>query len=102
MRPEESGIDKKLETGTGTNLETGTGTNLDEAISKRLAERKKPAGGSPNIFSDRYRIDLLALEGDTGGKRIIRKHAEDTVYVDVPAEELFDIDTMDDLVRLTQ
>ena len=102
VRPEESGIDKKLETGTGTNLETGTGTNLDEAISKRLAERKKPAGGSPNIFSDRYRSDLLALEGDTGGKRIIRKHAEDTVYVDVPAEELFDIDTMDDLVRLTQ
>ena len=102
VRPEESGIDKKLETGTGTNLETGTGTNLDEAISKRLAERKKPAGGSPNIFSDRYRSDLLALEGDMGGKRIIRKHAEDTVYVDVPAEELFDIDTMDDLVRLTQ
>ena len=94
VRPEESGIDKKLE--------TGTGTNLDEAISKRLAERKKPAGGSPNIFSDRYRSDLLALEGDMGGKRIIRKHAEDTVYVDVPAEELFDIDTMDDLVRLTQ
>jgi CTP:molybdopterin cytidylyltransferase MocA len=63
-------------------------------------EGKKSAGGSPNIFSCRYRDELMSLEGDKGGKRVIRKHEDDTVYIEVPAEELYDVDTPEDLRNL--
>lgn len=69
---------------------------------KSISGKKKNVGGSPNIFSSRFRNDFMALEGDAGGKRIIREHQEDTVYIDVPAEELFDVDTVEDLTLITQ
>jgi CTP:molybdopterin cytidylyltransferase MocA len=42
----------------------------------------------------------MSLEGDKGGKRVIRKHEDDTVYIEVPAEELYDVDTPEDLRNL--
>ena len=36
----------------------------------------------------------MELEGDVGGKRVIRKHREDTAVLDVPDErELLDVDS---------
>ena len=38
--------------------------------------------------------ELMELEGDVGGKRVIRKHREDTAVLDVPDErELLDVDS---------
>lgn len=49
--------------------------------------------GNPAIFSGPYREELLALEGDVGGKRVIRKHIEDLYLHEVlDGLELVDID----------
>lgn len=49
--------------------------------------------GNPAWFDRRYRPDLLALEGDTGGKQILRKNAQKVLLFPVKREELEDIDT---------
>ncbi len=50
--------------------------------------------GNPAIFSSAYREDLLNLYGDTGGKRIIVDHMDDTfLYYAKEEKELMDIDT---------
>lgn len=36
--------------------------------------------GNPVIFHEKYREELLELEGDTGGKRVLKRHLED-VYL---------------------
>ena len=36
--------------------------------------------GNPVIFHEKYREELLSLDGDTGGKRILKKHLDD-VYL---------------------
>lgn len=49
--------------------------------------------GNPCIFKKKYYEELLALEGDKGGKKIIMKHLEDTQIYEVKEErELKDID----------
>ncbi len=49
--------------------------------------------GNPCIFSKKYYEELLSLEGDKGGKRVIMKHLEDTCIYEVnDARELKDID----------
>ncbi len=77
----------------------GSGSIAAVRSMEAFVNAQAAAGGNPNIFSVRYRSDLLALEGDMGGKNIIRKHETETSYVDVPSEELFDIDTKGDLWR---
>lgn len=53
--------------------------------------------GNPAIFSRNYLKELLTLEGDVGGKRIIRKHIEDLYLHEVPdGLELVDIDVRKD------
>jgi len=54
--------------------------------------------GHPVGFASRYRDELLALEGDVGGRGILRAHPEDILLLDVPDPGiLLDIDTTDDL-----
>jgi molybdenum cofactor cytidylyltransferase len=49
--------------------------------------------GNPAIFSRNYLKELLKLEGDVGGKRVIRRHIEDLYLHEVPdGLELVDID----------
>lgn len=49
--------------------------------------------GNPVIFSDKYIPELIKLEGDCGGKKIVRAHMEDAEGFEVSdAEELEDID----------
>ena len=49
--------------------------------------------GNPCIFSRKYFGELMELEGDVGGKRVIRKHREDTAVLEILDErELTDVD----------
>ena len=58
--------------------------------------------GNPVIFSKRYINELLSLEGDNGGKRILKRHLDDLKIVNVDNEvELVDIDTQEEFSKLT-
>ncbi len=51
---------------------------------------------NPNIFDRKYIKDLLDLEGDTGGKKIVFKHMDDVEMAKAEAKtELEDIDVPD-------
>lgn len=50
--------------------------------------------GNPCIIGRAYFEELFGLEGDVGGKQVIRRHSEDIeVFYQVSEEELKDIDT---------
>ena len=52
---------------------------------------------SPNLFSETYRPELLALSKECGGKKIIRSHPDDVFSYPVFIPEFFvDIDTRED------
>lgn len=49
--------------------------------------------GNPVIFHEKYLQELLELEGDKGGKRVLNRHLEDVFVFEVEEEkELMDID----------
>ncbi len=49
--------------------------------------------GNPAVFSHRYSKELLALEGDVGGRRVIRNHPDDLYLCEVEDKrELVDVD----------
>lgn len=50
--------------------------------------------GNPCIFSKCYYPEMLSLEGDTGGKKVMKLHKEDVLRVPVTdARQLTDMDT---------
>lgn len=50
--------------------------------------------GNPVLFHQIYRKDLMALEGDTGGRKIVKKHPEDCYFCPIAQKwELIDADT---------
>jgi molybdenum cofactor cytidylyltransferase len=53
--------------------------------------------GHPIIFAVKYKEKLLELEGDIGGREIIKQHPDDVLEVAVDSESVIsDIDTRDD------
>lgn len=49
--------------------------------------------GNPAVFSKRYGGELLTLEGDVGGRRVIRRHPDDLYLCEVEdGRELADVD----------
>ena len=56
--------------------------------------------GNPCIFPARFFPELLELQGDHGGNTVIRRHEEDLFLLEVPAEELHDVDTVQALEEL--
>jgi molybdenum cofactor cytidylyltransferase len=53
--------------------------------------------GHPIIFAIKYKSKLLELEGDIGGREIIKQHPDDILEVAVDSESVIaDIDTRDD------
>lgn len=53
--------------------------------------------GNPTIFSHIYKGELLALEGDVGGKSVMKKHLDKIWFYEIESEsELVDIDTIKD------
>lgn len=66
-----------------------------------IVPRYRGRRGGPTIFSDTYKEELLLLEGDNGGKKIINKHMNNVVFVEINNEyALQDIDTNEDYNRL--
>lgn len=53
--------------------------------------------GNPCVFPASLFPELLALEGDTGGSAVIRRHEELLLLLETPAEELMDVDTPEQL-----
>ncbi|WMT50673.1 MAG: nucleotidyltransferase family protein [Ferroplasma sp.] len=51
---------------------------------------------SPVIFSRKYFKELLDLNGDRGGKPVIKRHMDDFTGMEAPDDSLMDIDTLDD------
>lgn len=58
--------------------------------------------GNPCLFPARFFPELCALEGDRGGKRVIRAHPEAVRTVTVPPQELIDTDSREALAQLEQ
>ena len=56
--------------------------------------------GNPCIFPARFFPELLELREDHGGNTVIRRHGEDLVLLEVPEEELTDVDTPEALKGL--
>ncbi len=82
--------------------------NLTRRSLERLLEQARPGTegaclcwedqpGNPTLFSARLIPELLALEGDMGGRKVLRRHTCIQVPADSPAE-LWDIDTKEDLI----
>lgn len=55
--------------------------------------------GNPVLWSKEYFDELMTLEGDTGGKKVLECHREQRVLVEIEAEELKDIDRKQDSVE---
>ena len=53
----------------------------------------------PTVINKKYKDELLKLYGDKGAKKVIMKHLDDCEFIDVSNEEIFDIDTPEDLKR---
>lgn len=52
--------------------------------------------GAPVVFAGRWRAELLALQGDTGGRQIMCRHTEEILRVSIAcAREGLDIDTVE-------
>ncbi len=58
--------------------------------------------GNPCIFPASMFSELMALEGDVGGKKVIRRHPELLRTVQIEALQLFDCDTPQALEELKQ
>lgn len=56
--------------------------------------------GNPCVFPARFYPELLALQEDHGGNTVIRRHEEDLLLYEVAGEELFDVDTPEQLKKL--
>ena len=53
--------------------------------------------GNPVLWDHIFFNELLSLSGDEGGRQIMGRHKAAIRYIDVPAEELSDIDYRSDL-----
>lgn len=62
------------------------------------AAAKNGQPGNPCIFSGKYYPELLALTGDTGGKKVMKRYPEDVALLEVEdKKELVDMDTPMDI-----
>lgn len=61
----------------------------------------KQEPGNPVIFHNQYLSSLLSLEGDRGGRQVVKVHLSDCWFCQVgQPEELADVDTMEALSML--
>lgn len=66
-----------------------------------IIPRYRDRNGSPVIFSSIFIDELKTLEGDKGGREIIKRNKENLIFVEVENEyELMDIDTWEDYEKL--
>lgn len=61
-----------------------------------IAVSKDGVIGNPVLFSKKYIDELLSLKGDTGGKKVLKRHIDDVELVEAQDKiELIDIDTQE-------
>jgi molybdenum cofactor cytidylyltransferase len=82
-------------------VESDTINQLIEAFNKNNKGIAIPTHqgrrGNPVIFDLKYKPELLKLEGDIGGRGIIKNHPHDVLEVPVDSESVIsDIDTRED------
>lgn len=66
-----------------------------------VVPRYKERNGSPVIFSSIFIDELKVLEGDKGGREVIKRNKDSLIFVEVENEyELMDIDTWEDYKKL--
>ena len=53
--------------------------------------------GNPVIFAYKYYEELKKLEGDVGGKCVLKKHLDDVQMFEMPASELKDLDLLTEI-----
>jgi molybdenum cofactor cytidylyltransferase len=58
--------------------------------------------GAPALFDRRYWGELLALQGDVGGRRVLAAHGGEVATVAALAHWLRDVDTADELAALAR
>jgi molybdenum cofactor cytidylyltransferase len=62
-------------------------------VAPRFAGRQ----GNPVLFARTYFPELMAVQGDQGGREVIRRHADAVVWLDLDPAIALDIDTPADL-----
>lgn len=68
---------------------------------KIIIPRYKGRRGAPNIFPRRFITPLLELEGDIGGRKIIKNNENEVIFYEIENEiELEDIDSKETLDEL--
>jgi molybdenum cofactor cytidylyltransferase len=67
-----------------------------------VSARYRGRRGHPVLFDRCVFDELSALDGDSGARTVIERRADDVVYVDVDAERPADVDTTDDLERMSE
>jgi len=73
--------------------------NSDRIIIPAFKGRK----GSPVIFPKRFKEELLALSGDTGGREVIKNNPGSVLLIEVKDDSmLFDIDTKEEYMELIE
>ena len=55
--------------------------------------------GNPCVFPAKFYPELMDLSGDVGGAAVIRRHEDELRLLEVPADELWDVDTPQALRR---
>ena len=53
--------------------------------------------GNPVSFDEKYYPELLELQGEQGGKKVMNKYLEDVAYMEIDKKELKDVDQPQDL-----
>lgn len=77
-------------------------TFMEKAQASLGSIRCQNTPGNPTWFSRNYKHELLNLSADTGGRSILRKHAEEIIYYDIPdSKELTDIDILAQTAKKT-
>ncbi len=84
-------------------LTVGTFVKLLEAARRNPGRIVRAAnggqGGNPVVWDLRYAQELLALDGDKGGRPVMEKHAEEIILLNIEKKELRDIDRKADLTE---
>lgn len=76
---------------------------LEENPNKIIVPFYNGVNGNPTIFPKTFNNDLLKLEGDTGGKLIIKDNEADLIKVHIQTNnEFIDIDTVEDYERVVK
>ncbi|KMZ53522.1 selenium-dependent molybdenum cofactor biosynthesis protein YqeB [Dorea sp. D27] len=84
-------------------LTAGTFVKLLEAAGRNPGRIVRAAcgaqGGNPVVWDLIYAQELLALDGDKGGRPVMEKHAKEIILIGIEKKELRDIDRKSDLTE---